>query len=674
MILEQLTLRNFGLYRGEQVFHLRPTSRNGQRQPIILFGGINGGGKTTLFDAVQLALYGSRGNYLKRSHARYDEFLKESIHRGVKPSEGASVGLTFRISSGGEENVYEVCRTWSQHGRTLRENLHVFKDGVQDQHLAEHWTDLVEEVIPLGVSQLFFFDAEKVRLLAENEDDTETIGSAIKSLLGLDLAERLIADADVLESRLAQRIASESEPEDYLDLRTAFEAKDSELRDKKVERASLENRRLRAEKKLKAAEAEFAKCGGRHWKQRNSRKAKLAELRVRDESLQQDLLGLSAGPFPLALVSDLMKQVVKQDRQDQASRDTTIILNVLSQRDGALLRALKRKGVSKKAVETVSSLQKADREKRKPAISAETRHALSDTTRQLLLHLTKQGLSELSCTAEELLAKKSATARKRESLERTIKQTPKEADIAVVVERLNKTTKESAILEDRAHRLDEEIRILAVQKQEITSQLQKHRRATVEDHIQLEESARMAALAIRTQETMKQYLGLATANKIDQLSSLVSNSFRFLLRKNTLVERVEIDPDTFCITLSDNDGNVIPKKRLSEGEKQIFAISLLWGLAQASPRPLPAIIDTPMARLDAEHRSHLVERYFPRASHQVIILSTDTEVDQHFYADLKPHIARAYHLSYNDKAKKTTVEEGYFWPTKPSNSRKKRTK
>jgi DNA sulfur modification protein DndE len=66
-------------------------------------------------------------------------------------------------------------------------------------------------------------------------------------------------------------------------------------------------------------------------------------------------------------------------------------------------------------------------------------------------------------------------------------------------------------------------------------------------------------------------------------------------------------------------------------------------LARASAHPLPAIIDTPMARLDAAHRRHLVERYFPHASHQVLILSTDTEVDRHYYQALQPHIARAYH-------------------------------
>ncbi|HQU43941.1 MAG TPA: hypothetical protein PK867_14075, partial [Pirellulales bacterium] len=103
------------------------------------------------------------------------------------------------------------------------------------------------------------------------------------------------------------------------------------------------------------------------------------------------------------------------------------------------------------------------------------------------------------------------------------------------------------------------------------------------------------------------------------------------LRKQTLVEQIMIDPQTFAITLYGSDGQALAKQRLSEGEEQIFAISVLWGLARPSARSLPAIIDTPMARLDQRHREHLVERYFPNASHQVIILSTDTEVDRRYY-------------------------------------------
>ena len=115
---------------------------------------------------------------------------------------------------------------------------------------------------------------------------------------------------------------------------------------------------------------------------------------------------------------------------------------------------------------------------------------------------------------------------------------------------------------------------------------------------------------------------------------------------------------------------------MSEGEKQIFAVSVLWGLSRAAARPLPAIIDTPMARLDAKHRDKLVERYFPHASHQVIVLSTDTEIERRYFHDLQTSIARAYHLNYDEKHKCTVAEEGYFWDAKPAerNGAKRRRK
>lgn len=93
MILTQLSLRNFCLYRGEQTFDLSPGVSRGKRTPIVLFGGINGGGKTTVLDAVQLVLYGMRAKCSKRNDKPYDRFLRESIHDGVDKSEGASIHL-----------------------------------------------------------------------------------------------------------------------------------------------------------------------------------------------------------------------------------------------------------------------------------------------------------------------------------------------------------------------------------------------------------------------------------------------------------------------------------------------------------------------------------------------------------------------------------------------------
>src|SRR2546421_66100 len=130
MILDTLTLRNFGLFRGRQVFDLTPALRNGKSRPIVLFGGINGGGKTTLFDALQLALYGSRARCSKRANLGYDEFLLASIHQGVSPYEGAGVALSFRYASEGQQHDYEVSRDWQVQDGKLRESLLVHVDGL----------------------------------------------------------------------------------------------------------------------------------------------------------------------------------------------------------------------------------------------------------------------------------------------------------------------------------------------------------------------------------------------------------------------------------------------------------------------------------------------------------------------------------------------------------------
>jgi DNA sulfur modification protein DndD len=86
----------------------------------------------------------------------------------------------------------------------------------------------------------------------------------------------------------------------------------------------------------------------------------------------------------------------------------------------------------------------------------------------------------------------------------------------------------------------------------------------------------------------------------------------------------------------------------------------LWALARTSGRALPMIIDTPLARLDSEHRSTIVERYFPDASHQVIVLSTDTEVDGRLLERLSPHISHSYRLEYDHDQRSTRAIPGYF--------------
>jgi DNA sulfur modification protein DndD len=195
MIFDQLILRNFCLYHGEQTFNLAPNKRGGKSRPVILFGGLNGGGKTTLLDAVQLVLYGIRARCSKRGDRSYEEFLRESIHHGADPRDGAAVELSFRYASEGQEHLYQVTRSWCTVGERVRETVQVYRDGKIDNWLSDNWNHTVEELIPFGIAQLCFFDAEKIRFLADDETSSEALGSAVKSLLGLDLVERLIADS-----------------------------------------------------------------------------------------------------------------------------------------------------------------------------------------------------------------------------------------------------------------------------------------------------------------------------------------------------------------------------------------------------------------------------------------------------------------------------------------------
>ena len=93
----------------------------------------------------------------------------------------------------------------------------------------------------------------------------------------------------------------------------------------------------------------------------------------------------------------------------------------------------------------------------------------------------------------------------------------------------------------------------------------------------------------------------------------------------------------------------------------VFAVSLLWGLAQTSELKLPIIIDTPLSRLDSTHRDNIVNNYFPNAGEQVIILSTDTEIDNNYYRSLKPHLSGAGSLEFDQRQELTTFRPGYFW-------------
>ncbi len=661
MVLEELTLNNFCSYLGEQTMQLAPTRRSGRHRPITLFGGINGGGKTTILDAIQLALYGPKARCSKRGTIAYESFLRECINRNVPTTEGAGIALSFRYVAEGEEHLYEVRRCWRDNNGKIRETLEVSRDGIRDKWLSDNWQNIVEELIPIGVSSLFFFDAEQIRFLAEDETGNDALGVAIKALLGLDITERLISDAKVLEGRLAKELPTEAGADDDLE---SLEARILELEEQKrnlsQEKASCESYVQRATEEMRRAEEQFARAGGAHWEKRSEQQAKAAALESQETALKQQLLLMASSDAPLIAVEELLKSIAAKDRAHQNSERDTLLTQMLNDRDSELVARLRTK-IPLEAAAIVESELTQDRESRRGRAAEGSSYDLSDRSRSALRYLIESGIGDRRREAQALLDGLNDVVRNLEAARRALAATPHDDAIREVSDRLTAAAKELGDLEAKREQANRCLQQADFALETASKQREKIARARISSEVKSEETLRLAKLAQQTQEIMSRFLLRSTEAKIDRLAECVSEACRVLFRKGSLVNRVEIDPGSFAITLIDGAGRRNPKQRLSEGEKQIFAISVLWGLARASTRPLPAIIDTPMARLDSTHRDRLVDQYFPNVARQVIILSTDTEIDKAYYEKLEKHLARAYYLDFSEQTQVTTTREGYFW-------------
>jgi DNA sulfur modification protein DndD len=183
---------------------------------------------------------------------------------------------------------------------------------------------------------------------------------------------------------------------------------------------------------------------------------------------------------------------------------------------------------------------------------------------------------------------------------------------------------------------------------------------SIEEKIKNENIKERLALVEKAQNALEEYLTVLREEKVSEFSQNFLQCFNLLFSKKHFIQKVNVDPLTFNINLVDRDGVLIPANTLSAGERQIYAVSLCWALARSSGRPIPFIIDTPLGRLDEEHRRNIVERFFSNASHQVIIFSTDTEIDAAAFDVLKKYVSKAYLLQYDEIQKTSRIKEGYF--------------
>lgn len=175
-----------------------------------------------------------------------------------------------------------------------------------------------------------------------------------------------------------------------------------------------------------------------------------------------------------------------------------------------------------------------------------------------------------------------------------------------------------------------------------------------------DDSDRIIKYAHMADTILEEYKIRLQKNKISVVALTMTECYKKLANKKTLINRISMDPITLDLYYEDYNGIEINKASLSAGEKQLMVISLLWALALCSKKKLPVIIDTPLSRLDSAHREALITTYFPQASEQTIILSTDSEIDRNYHDVMKNNIGDEFTLIYDDDSKSTTIQRGYF--------------
>ncbi len=662
MILKSLTVENFRVFYGRHRIDLSPRERNGRRRPIILFGGLNGSGKTSLLTAVRLALYGADSLGRRISKRVYHEFLNESVSSRCVEAGGelwSEIILEYEHSENGKTCDYRVTRRWEVVDGEVNETLEIQRGKEVLHELSyDQSQSFLKDLVPIGVSELFFFDGEKISSLAEDEG-SEVLRNAVYRLMGIDIVHRLRADLTVYLKEASLQTLPQDKKLEIENLERDHELHLARYKKEKAAKDVLEDRLQLLNAEINATERLLEERGGAWAASRSTEKKRVEDFLAERGALQNDILELMSGLFPLALAKKSLASLLETLEREKDAKHKKVVQDALVKKIAALKKNLQIEvsGIGKIALDSAVDNAFGD-------LMAESDvkivHDKSDSEFAAIEFAIRKAVPSQEASMRKKVRRLGDVEEEIELASRNEERRPDAAFLANELNRLKEQVKQKAELEV-------EIKSVATQaKVELRTAIDFLKRLRNFDDARSQSTmlGDATAYAQSARDLLEEFAERLISMKVRELEAEFSRAFRKLLRKEDLHFSVAIDPESFAVTLLDADGGAVSRQQLSAGEKQIFAIAMLEALGRTTGRSLPIIIDTPLGRLDTKHRGNLVHNYFPTASHQVIILSTDTEVDEHFFDSLEDEISHGYEISFDNKKRSSTLNEGYFWAPK----------
>jgi len=649
MRFERLSIGNLGVFRGEHTIDLSMTDAS---RPIVLVGALNGSGKTTLIEVLQLALYGKRAAFGWRGATTYQQYLEQIRNRHAHITDSMMAEVTMRLADG---RRVRVKRQWMFQKAQPKEYISVFLNDsdAPDMSLSEGWEDEMERLLPARLSELFFFDGERIERLANPAQSADVLRSAVASLLGLDLVDHLSADLEILRTRQKQKMLTPADQARLEGINSQLSEVNQSRRELEQERAASENRLDRAKAEKMKADDLFQERGGERFAQREKLADAAAVERGQHKALETQLRQLAAGALPLQLVAPLLVIMRKDSKRKRLGNDHSAVVALKKHLDK--FESWVRGRSFSAAVK--EDLMKYAANARAPLSAVATPDGLPwERIGGRLDVLLGGGLQETINTATTVSAQLVQAGENLARFDEQLAKIPEQEQLAEALRaqgaaeaNLLAVSSEISQYEEQLRRLDRTLHSLRQQRGEL-----------LEKTAEAGDAARVAEYCQRAGKSLMRFREQLVRKRREQLEGLILEAFQLLVRKPDLVGRIALDSETMAVSLFTPDELPLLTTQLSAGERQLLAVAMLWGLARASGRPVPVVIDTPLGRLDGEHRKTLVERYFPGASHQVILLSTDKEVDAEFSEILDDSVAHRYLIGYDEAKRSSAFSTGYF--------------
>lgn len=665
MLLSKLVLRNVGAYDGTHEFDLETTPEH----PVILWVGENGTGKTTLFESILLCLYGQRYSETPVTKKQYHEKVRRLLHQDArtgKRSEDASATLELLYARGQTISRYKITRTWENNSGKISEYLTVDRTVAGSKEYSSMGSDdlqlqmIIDQMVPKSIARMFFFDGEKIQEMAEHTRDPKWLKSLFDDLLGLDIPQQLYHDIGLYKVRNSDDTSDAV----IAELENASREKDKiqkELESIQEKRIFLGTEISQKRKDLEIMEQKFFKLGGTFAKDRQDWAEKERKLRQQVMTYETSLRDLICGNLPLAIVPEQLRQVEAGMQEDISIMRDSFEAETLAKTaryisdnlEPFLLEEYDEK-VKENVVRRISNIvdekstldiHAKNRRQTRFGFSLQETDEISKTIQDVLNHqydgLKQTKDDHMDALKElEIISAKLATA-------------PQQDEVGPMYTKIKQMAMEIGEMEQEHLTLEQ----LESQKKSLVVILNSRVRKHLSENKGVQRKQRGMGMIPQIQAALEDYSRKLRIKKIGILESNILEGIRICLHKERLITKVSIDPETCVITLYGKNDTEISQMTMSKGELQMYATAIIWGLVKTSDRPFPFIIDTPLARLDVRHKENMVTRFYPEASHQILIFATDSEVTEHYLELLSPHMSRHVSIRHDTGTDRSFVKE-----------------